>query len=201
MAEIRTGAERDTPPRIPTVGQELRREIERLGLLPAAGSVTLAMLADIAESTILGRQAGTGTGVPEALTSAQATLILDVFDSFLKGLVPASGGGTSNFLRADGTWAAPGGGGGATPLETELDFGSTPVFSASFTVIHLGMTTTALVLVAPRGKPATGSLGNEWEWDGISFAAEPGTGAFTVHAFAFPGPVSGKRNIIYTVAS
>lgn len=32
MAEIRTGPERDTPLRIPTVGQELRREIERLGL-------------------------------------------------------------------------------------------------------------------------------------------------------------------------
>jgi len=31
------------------------------------------------------------------------------------GLAPASGGGTANFLRADGTWAAPGGG-GATNL-------------------------------------------------------------------------------------
>lgn len=27
------------------------------------------------------------------------------------GLAPASGGGTSNFLRADGTWTSPGGGG------------------------------------------------------------------------------------------
>ena len=29
------------------------------------------------------------------------------------GLAPASGGGTTNFLRADGTWAAPPGGGGS----------------------------------------------------------------------------------------
>ena len=28
------------------------------------------------------------------------------------GLAPASGGGTTNFLRADGTWAVPAGGGG-----------------------------------------------------------------------------------------
>lgn len=35
-----------------------------------------------------------------------------VFTSGLNGLAPASGGGTSNFLRADGTWAAPSGGGG-----------------------------------------------------------------------------------------
>ena len=32
-----------------------------------------------------------------------------------KGLLPILGGGTSNFLRADGTWAAPGGGGVSVP--------------------------------------------------------------------------------------
>lgn len=35
-----------------------------------------------------------------------------LFTATLRGLVPASGGGTVNFLRADGTWAAPGGGSG-----------------------------------------------------------------------------------------
>ena len=35
-----------------------------------------------------------------------------LFTSTVQGEVPASGGGTTNFLRADGTWAAPGGGGG-----------------------------------------------------------------------------------------
>jgi hypothetical protein len=34
----------------------------------------------------------------------------NLFSDLLKGLVPASGGGTTNFLRADGTWAAPPGG-------------------------------------------------------------------------------------------
>ncbi len=32
---------------------------------------------------------------------------LGVFTATVQGEVPASGGGTSNFLRADGTWAAP----------------------------------------------------------------------------------------------
>ena len=36
------------------------------------------------------------------------------FSTTLKGLAPASGGGTTNYLRADGTWAAPSGGGGIT---------------------------------------------------------------------------------------
>lgn len=34
------------------------------------------------------------------------------FTAALAGFVPASGGGTTNYLRADGTWAAPAGGGG-----------------------------------------------------------------------------------------
>jgi hypothetical protein len=39
-------------------------------------------------------------------TPTQVTATLDVFTTSLKGLVPASGGGTTNFLRADGTFAA-----------------------------------------------------------------------------------------------
>lgn len=51
------------------------------------------------------------------LSGTQATAVLDTFTTSLKGLAPASGGGTTNFLRADGTWAAPaGGGGGSTTL-------------------------------------------------------------------------------------
>jgi len=38
---------------------------------------------------------------------------LPLFNSSDPGLAPASGGGTTNFLRADGTWAAPAGGGGS----------------------------------------------------------------------------------------
>jgi hypothetical protein len=68
-----------------------------------------------------------------ALVSGTSSVFTDVAD----GLVPASGGGTTNFLRADGTFAAPPGGGGGisgitvseagTPLDTDittLDFGA-----------------------------------------------------------------------------
>lgn len=73
----------------------------------ADNAVTNAKLADMAASTIKGRAVGAGTGDPTDLTPAQATAILDAFTSALKGLVPASGGGTTTFLRADGTFAAP----------------------------------------------------------------------------------------------
>lgn len=73
------------------------------------GVVTLAKMASVATARILGRTTA-ATGVPEALTGTQATALLDVVTSVAKGLAPASGGGTTTFLRADGTWAAAGGG-------------------------------------------------------------------------------------------
>ena len=49
------------------------------------------------------------TRIIASSTGADATLPL--VTSGDAGLAPASGGGTANFLRADGTWAAPSGGG------------------------------------------------------------------------------------------
>lgn len=43
----------------------------------------------------------TGTGAQTTATN------LPAFGTSTKGVVPASGGGTTNFLRADGAWAAP----------------------------------------------------------------------------------------------
>lgn len=51
-----------------------------------------------------------------AVTATQATALLNLFTSSLQGLVPASAGGTTNYLRADGTWAAPPGVGTVTSV-------------------------------------------------------------------------------------
>jgi hypothetical protein len=65
--------------------------------------VTNAKLAAVPTATIKGRTTA-GTGAPEDLTGTQVTALLSVFTSSLKGLAPASGGGTTNYLRADGVW-------------------------------------------------------------------------------------------------
>lgn len=55
---------------------------------------------------------------PVACTATQLTTLINAFSSSLSGAVPASGGGTTNFLRADGSWAAPSGGSGCTVTGT-----------------------------------------------------------------------------------
>lgn len=68
--------------------------------------VSNAKLAQMPTLALKGNNTG-GTANALDLTVAQVNAILPVFTSGLNGLVPASGGGTTNFLRADGTFAAP----------------------------------------------------------------------------------------------
>jgi len=51
-----------------------------------------------------------GNGIGVASASNTITVSGAAFTSTVSGDVPASGGGTANFLRADGAWASPGGG-------------------------------------------------------------------------------------------
>lgn len=52
-------------------------------------------------------QINNGTGGWGGITNAQLTALINSFSTSLSGAAPASGGGTVNFLRADGTWAVP----------------------------------------------------------------------------------------------
>jgi hypothetical protein len=80
---------------------------------PTFRKIILTDLPAIASDTVLGNVTG-GSAAPVALTQTQLTALVNEFTSSLSGAAPASGGGTSNYLRADGTWAVPPGGGSGT---------------------------------------------------------------------------------------
>ncbi|WP_246379572.1 discoidin domain-containing protein [Gluconacetobacter johannae] len=85
-----------------------------LNYAPATGTFscgTTGGVPALADGTVLGNVSG-GAAVASALTPAQLTALVQPFTAGLPGAAPASGGGTANFLRADGTWAAPPGGSG-----------------------------------------------------------------------------------------
>jgi Protein of unknown function (DUF2793) len=64
-----------------------------------------------AEALTISRTSGL-VSLPQGLGS------LPSFDAGNKGVVPASGGGTQKFLRADGAWSSPSDGGGGLPYRT-----------------------------------------------------------------------------------
>jgi hypothetical protein len=76
-----------------------------VGTIGTKESVAVSDISGVATARFIGR-ATAATGIAETLTGTQATALLDVATTTLKGLLPPLGGGTANFLRADGTWAA-----------------------------------------------------------------------------------------------
>lgn len=60
----------------------------------------------VANNVVLGNTAGAGNPIQE-ITMGNLGALLPIFGTLSQGLVPGSGGGTSNFLRADGTWTVP----------------------------------------------------------------------------------------------
>jgi hypothetical protein len=84
-------------------------------------SVSLTSLATVANNTVIGNVSGS-TAAPIALSNTQATTLINPFTSSLSGAVPASGGGTTNFLRADGTFASPGSSSNSCTNATSIGF-------------------------------------------------------------------------------
>lgn len=72
----------------------------------AANGVTNALLATAAADTFKGNPTGI-MAAPTDMTATQATALLNPFTTALQGLVPASGGGTVKYLRADASFANP----------------------------------------------------------------------------------------------
>jgi hypothetical protein len=70
-----------------------------------SGSIALAFATQNA-STILANTASS-SHIPTFATGAAVTSLLTQFSSGSQGVVPSSGGGSANYLRADGAWSNP----------------------------------------------------------------------------------------------
>lgn len=113
---------------------------------PTFRGLVLGDLPTQANNTILGNISGI-TAAPLALTVAQVNSVLPVFTSTLNGLAPLSGGGTTNFLRADGTWTTPAGGGSVSSVSvvTANGFAGTVANATSTPAITLTTSVTGIL--------------------------------------------------------
>ena len=130
-------------------------------------------------------------------SSTGADVTLPLFGPTTDGLAPSSGGGTTNFLRADGTWAEPPGGGasgvtgfsaGATGLTPStsttgevvlggvlnVNSGGTGVTSSTGTGSTVRNTSPTLVTPI-LGTPTSGNLANCTGYTFANIASKPTT--------------------------
>lgn len=89
--------------------------VNSAGTALAFTAVPNAALATMASNTIKGNVTG-GSAVPTDVTATQLTALINAFSSSLSGATPASGGGTTKFLRADGSWSSAVGGGAVSVM-------------------------------------------------------------------------------------
>lgn len=118
----------------------------------ASNVVSNTKLSQMASHTYKGNNTGSTANAAD-ITSTQLTADLNLFTTSLQGLVPASGGGTSNFLRADGSFAVPPGtGSGLIPWTTVT--GTTQTMAVNNGYISNNASEVVFTL------PATSSIGD-----------------------------------------
>lgn len=138
--------------------------------LSASGTQTFSLATQSANLV----WAGPASGVAVAPTfRALVAADLPLFSSTLAGAVPASGGGTVNFLRSDGVWAVPAGSGGIANVQVVLPTTAITANTCTTvtTVTMTGVTTTSTFPTAfatdPSGVTGWGAVG------GLTFVAWP----------------------------
>lgn len=90
-------------------------------------------------------------------------------------------GGATKFLREDNSWQSVG---SFTLIQTEVDLGSVPVRSGSFTITTTGLTSGKPVMLQQAVGPYTGkgTLADEAEMDGLTISAST-TSTTTIVAY------------------
>lgn len=115
--------------------------------------------------------------------SSGTNATIPLFTSSAPGLVGASGGGTTNFLRADGSWAAPSGGGGGGGIydgSDNLTSGTTTATILSGSVFNFQYNTGDSELTISgtgtflRSNPSGASNAVELDAGGVSIEAASG---------------------------
>lgn len=85
---------------------------------------------------------------------------------------------------------------------TEIDFGSTPVDSGTFTITDSRVTPKSRILAQAAYEAATGRDLDEVEMDDLSLRCGPATGSFTLLARSFDGSyLEGKYHVFYMVSN
>lgn len=154
-------------------------QLEALSVLTgkvAASAITYAKLQNVSGQTMFLGRITAGAGVVEEITGASATAFLVGFSTSRQGVAPATIAGTTQFLRADGTWAAPAASGSVDIKGTTIT-ATYDSYDYSEVVTDAAVTSSSQILLG--WGTTTVDDENTPDMESINFQAIPGTGQFT----------------------
>lgn len=111
--------------------------------------------------------------------SGSITFTPNLFTSSIPGVVPASGGGTTTFLRADGTFATPSGGGNVSTSGTPTA-GQVGVWVTSTTISGVTATGTGSPVLATSPTLTTPTLSGIYTTNGANVTTANAMGALAI---------------------
>lgn len=160
------------------------------------GSNTLTPTVTITQYTDEMAQDAVGSGL--AAGSFVTITYNDGANTFTPDLSATGTPSSSKFLRGDNTWAVPAS--GITITEAEVDFGSTEVPDAKFTITDATVSTSSKIFVEVAGKSPSDSRDlDEIIAEQYQMTAVPGSGSFDLYMAPKEGSTNGKVKIWYTV--
>jgi len=123
----------------------------------------------------------------------------------VNGVTLTTAGGTTNFLRADGTYAAPpGGGGGPVYTQVEVDLGKPWKHSGKFTITGAGLTIGKPVELFQAAAVYTGkgtTIPDEASMDAVTATGVVTSAVLITCYWCSPTRVGGNRKFNYLVGS
>lgn len=154
------------------------------------------------------------SGVSSVELSATPTAIFDTTSSVTNGAVSLSF--SLDTQSANRIFSGPASGGAATPSfralvaadistlipkikQTEVDFGTTPVSEASFTVTDSEVTTGTQLLAQVAYEAPTSKDLDEVEMDALDIKCTSGAGQFTMYIRGMDGYIADKFKINYII--
>lgn len=106
--------------------------------------------------------------------------------------------GTGKYLDERGRYVSIPVGAGVFLTEIEIDFGTEPISSKTFTITDTNVADVQKILPFTSPNPATGRIGNDWELDMPFMTAVAQTGSVLL-TISFNHLVVGKRKIYYQI--
>jgi hypothetical protein len=96
---------------------------------------------------------------------------------------------------------APGGGGGVTAIELDVDFGTSGAWAKEFSISDAAATTSSMVFATPSAEAPAGGFHDELDFDPITVQGRVEVnGTVILKVVSTAGKLFGKRRINYFLA-